>query len=156
MTAYDVHFLPTLSNMSLTARASTAWRAPIAGKGLAVLASKLHSSTTKALRQTNKLVTPIDVLSRTAEPPLDCMESKPIAWTTNKWRQTDCLDNKQTDDRQWLHLKLFACPKSPCDPQRIRPKRQWLHRKLLASPSDGTLLSHMLPPKTQLAQTFSG
>ena len=38
------------------------------------------------------------MLSRTAEPPLDCMESKPTAWTTNKWRQTDCLDNKQTDD----------------------------------------------------------
>ena len=54
------------------------------------------------------------------------------------------------------HRKLFACPKSPCDPQRIRPKRQWLHRKLLASPSDGTLLSYLPPPKNKLAQTFPG
>ena len=26
------------------------------------------------------------------------MESKRTAWATNKWRQTDCLENIQTDD----------------------------------------------------------
>ena len=117
--------------------------------GGAHLASKLYSSTTEQTSYTH----------RRAQP--NCRATAGL-----HGEQTDCLDNKQmetnrllgkqTNRRQWLHRKLFACPKSPCDPQRIRPKRQWLHRKLLASPSDGTLLSYLPPQKNKLAQTFPG
>ena len=58
--------------------------------------------------------------------------------TTN---QTTYIPRRAEPSCNNKHRKLFGCPKSPCDPQRIRPKRQWLHPKLLASASEGTLLS---------------